>query len=116
ATTPLATTVCANDLRADRKVVVKALHRIGWLDAAETAARRQRVFQSCEPLIALQHPGLVEVLEVGEFEKTLFLVREYVPQKSFRLRLEACEPVSLLEARQIASQVGEALNALAAIG
>src|SRR5205823_5604684 len=67
-------------------------------------------------LITLKHPGLAEVLEVGEYERTLFVSREYIAQTPFQVKLDDSEPLSLLDARHIASQVGEALQELASAG
>jgi serine/threonine-protein kinase len=58
----------------NRLVAIKVLGG----DACATATERQRIQRNAEAIANLQHPNIVQILEVGESDGRLFLVLEHV--------------------------------------
>jgi len=106
----------ARDLRTDRAVAVKTLRPVGWLGMSEVAARNERSEEGLRPLIGLRHPNLAAVHEVCTHEDTFFLARDLAGGTSLRTLLRQRGPLSLYEARWMASQVADGIDALGDAG
>src|SRR5439155_17283435 len=92
------------DTRSGRKVALKLLpdHLI------KDAERVRRFQQEARAVLALNHPNIVTVYEIGQEAGTQFIASEFVKGDTLRARL-AGAPLKLGEALDIASQVASAL-------
>ncbi len=101
----------ARDSRLDRDVALKTLPR-AFSDDPE---RLERFAREARAAGALQHPGVVMVLDVGAHEGVPFIVSELVEGGTLRQAL-ADGPLSPRRAMDLAIQLAEALAAAHARG
>jgi len=101
----------AHDPKLERQVAIKVL-----LDeVANDEDRVKRFVQEAKAASALNHPNILTVHEIGEFENSRYIVTELIKGKTLRDRLHG-EPMTLREVLDIAMQVAAALNAAHAAG
>jgi eukaryotic-like serine/threonine-protein kinase len=96
----------AKDKELMREVALKFLSP--GLAGDSDHARRFR--QEARAASALNHPGLVTIFDIGEFEGQQFIAQEYVPGKTVRDTL-AEGPISAEIAVDISVQIAAALSA-----
>jgi len=98
----------AENLDIGRQVAIKVLHsKIG-----EDAATRQRFRLEARTSAVINHPGIVDVLDMGETEAgEAFIVMERLEGQTLGARLKQRGKLSLDEATSI---IGEALDAIGA--
>ncbi|MCA8924857.1 MAG: serine/threonine protein kinase [Planctomycetes bacterium] len=95
-----------------RQVAIKLYTREGNADYASELEALKKV----EALRQEGAPGLVQSLATGEHEGQGFLVFEYLGAGSLADRIEAEGPLGVVEAAEVARQVGAGLEALHAAG
>ncbi|MFT3835897.1 MAG: protein kinase [Myxococcaceae bacterium] len=98
----------AIDTASGRRVALKSVRQAeGSTDRASRLAREARLTE------ALDHPGIVRVLEVLEEHGRLYVVMELVEGQSLRARIDAARergsPLEVGEALKIAREVAEAV-------
>jgi serine/threonine protein kinase/sugar lactone lactonase YvrE len=94
----------AEDTRVGRKVALKLLPEY----LTRNVERVRRFQQEARAVVALNHPNIVTVYEIGEANGTQFIASELVKGETMRARLSAA-PMKLREALDIAVQVANAL-------
>jgi eukaryotic-like serine/threonine-protein kinase len=101
----MATVYLARDLKHDRLVALKVLHR--ELAATLGPERFQREIRLAA---RLQHPHILTVLESGEAARQLWFTMPYVEGESLRDRLQHEGQLPLDDAVRLTSEVAEALH------
>jgi serine/threonine protein kinase len=96
----------ATDTRLERKVALKLLAD----EFARDKTRRNRFFQEAKSASALNHPNILTVHEIGEFEGTHFIVTEFIVGRTLKEFL-ADEKPTLQAVLDLASQITSALSA-----
>ncbi|GAA2146740.1 serine/threonine protein kinase PkaE [Kitasatospora kazusensis] len=115
----------AYDERLDRRVAVKLL-RTDLLLAATAAPGadgrgsrgdelRRRFLRECRITAALDHPGLVAVLDAGEDSGELYLVMQRIPGLSLADLLAEQDPFPIASAVAVAAQICAALAVVHAV-
>jgi len=94
------------DLRLARPVAIKFLAR-RWAADQENVARFR---QEALAVSALNHPNIVTIYEVGEWQGRNFIVAEYVDGMTLRQYMGSQTP-SIASSLEIASQIAKALAA-----
>jgi len=97
----------ARDPMLDREVAVKVLSAQGL-----GSDGRARLLREAQSIAKLSHPNIVAVHDVGEFEKTPFVVMELVHGKD----LHQAPPQSLPAIVDVAGQICAALEHATATG
>ncbi|MER5635967.1 serine/threonine-protein kinase [Kitasatospora sp. NPDC002227] len=112
----------AYDERLDRRVAVKLLRTDRLLAATAggvTGSRgeelRRRFLRECRITAALDHPGLVTVLDAGEDEGELYLVMQRVPGLSLADLLAEESRLPVARAAAVAAQICAALAVVHAV-
>ncbi|MBP6001861.1 MAG: serine/threonine-protein kinase [Pyrinomonadaceae bacterium] len=101
----------AQDTKLERQVALKVL-----LDeVAGDEERVRRFVQEAKAASALNHPNILTVYEIGEFEHTRYIATELIKGETLRDRLRR-EPMTLREVLDVAMQVAAALNAAHSAG
>ena len=96
----------AGDMRADRKAALKLLPP----DFTGDAERLKRFQQEARAVVALNHPNILTVYEIGQEESTYYIVSERIEGETLRQRLSRSR-LELKEAIDVAIQVASALAA-----
>ena len=96
----------ATDIRSARKAALKLLP----LRFAASAERFQRFQREARAVIALNHPNILTVYEIGEEDSAHYIVSELIEGETLRARLSR-GPMELTEAIDVAAQVASALGA-----
>jgi len=96
----------ARDLKLDRPVVLKFPHA----DMPEFNQIRERLIREAKACSALNHPNIVTVYEINEWQKRLFICMEYVNGKTLADIYRARE-IPIQEVLVIAMQIIRAVNA-----
>src|SRR6201988_206261 len=99
------------DEQLNRQVALKLLSNY---DASE-AERMRRFRQEALAASALNHPNILTIYEIGEFEGTNFITSEFVDGETLRSRMEA-DVIPLDLALDTAIQIASALAAAHAAG
>src|SRR6266496_2609749 len=94
----------ARDTRLQREVAVKILPA----GLSSDAARLKRFEREARSASALNHPNIVTIHEVGQFDSTSFIVMELVDGKTLRELLHA-GPLPLRKLLPIAAQMSDGL-------
>jgi serine/threonine protein kinase/AAA+ ATPase superfamily predicted ATPase len=95
----------AEDTNLNRKTAIKVLsHRTGYKQ--ET---KRRFKLEAQAVAALNHPNIITIFELGEFEGNPFIVMEYVQGKSLRDLLNKRKNLSTEEAVTYMIQICEGL-------
>jgi tetratricopeptide (TPR) repeat protein len=68
----------AYDPDIDRKLAIKLLH------ASASPAAQERLRRECQAMGQLSHPNVVQVFDVGEFQKRVYVAMDYVPGSNLR--------------------------------
>lgn len=95
----------ARDLRLDRLVAIKIPHA-GSRDVAEI----DRLWREAQSMAQLDHPGIVQVYEVGRTDGLVYFVTAFVDGESLAERISR-EAMSPREAAELVVQVADALHA-----
>jgi serine/threonine-protein kinase len=96
----------ATDVTAGRKAALKLLP----MRFTGDAQRLKRFQQEAHAVVALNHPNILTVYEIGEDHSTHYIASELIEGETLRQRL-ACGRMELSEAVDIAIQVASALAA-----
>lgn len=96
----------AREVRANRDVAIKLILSGQYASAAE----RTRFQTEAEAAASIQHPGVVQVLVVGEHQGYPFLCMEYCGGGSLEQRL-AGQSMTPREAARLVEQLAEAVQA-----
>lgn len=108
----MATVYEATDLRLDRVIALKVMHR-HLADDPDFVARFQREARAAA---RLTHPHVVSVYDQGSADGVVYLVMEYVPSRTLRELLRQFGPLSAEQALVILEPVLEGLAAAHAAG
>jgi serine/threonine protein kinase/Tfp pilus assembly protein PilF len=100
----------ARDPRLNRLVAVKVLSRQTYFDDEAI----KRFHREALAASALNHPNILTIHEISEFEGHSFITTEFVDGLTLRERLR--EPLSISQALDIAMQTADALSAAHAAG
>ena len=95
----------AVDTKAERKAALKLLPARFTADAG----RIRRFEQEARAVVALNHPNIVTIYEIGEEDSTHYIVSELIEGETLRQRLLQ-QPLEVREALEIAIQVASALS------
>ena len=101
----------AEDMRLGRKVALKLLS--GYPSREEERVRRFR--QEAFATSALNHPNIVTVYEIGEWQERDFIATEFIEGVTLRARLRN-RRFPLAEALEISLQIASALSAAHSAG
>ena len=96
----------AQDNKLDRKVAVKILNE----NFSKHESNLGRFIQEAKAASALNHPNILVIHEIGETDKTHYLVSEYIKGKTLREVLKD-KNLKLSEILDIAIQIANALTA-----
>src|SRR5690242_4784476 len=94
-----------------RKVALKVLPQ----ELTRSESRLRRFKQEARAVLALNHPNILTVFEIGEFDNSYYMATEYIEGESLRHCLWR-EPLRVDEALGVALQVSMALEAAHAEG
>ena len=96
----------AQDTGLERQVALKIL----LAEVADDEDRVRRFVQEAKAASALNHPNILTVYEIGNFENSRFIATELINGETLRDRLKG-EPLTLRETLDVALQIAAALNA-----
>jgi serine/threonine-protein kinase len=96
----------AEDTKLERRVALKIL----LAEVANDETRVRRFVQEAKAASALNHPNILTVHEIGNFEGSQYIVTEYIKGETLRDRLSAGQ-LSLRETLDVTMQVAAALSA-----
>ena len=99
----------AEDTKLERKVALKFLPPKLTVDPEA----RERFRREAKAAAALNHPGIVTIYEINEFEGQTYIAMEYVEGEALNQKIKAhCgAPLEFAEAIDIARQIAGGLNA-----
>src|SRR6266545_2483098 len=101
----------ATDTRTGREVALKLLPALSVGDEQ----RVRRFQQEARSILALNHPNIVTIYEIGQTDSAHYIVTERITGETLRQRL-AGAPLEIPEALAIAIEVAKALEATHAAG
>src|SRR5689334_10848272 len=96
----------ATDTLLDRKVALKILPA----DVASNPQRVRRFLQEAKAASALNHPHIITIHEVGEFDSTYFIATEFIDGTTLRTLIKR-NPFPFERVIEIAIQTASALTA-----
>lgn len=96
----------AEDTRLDRKVAIKFL----GLQLSNNKDHLRRFIQEAKAASALNHPNIITIHEIGQFEDTSFIAAEYIEGNTLRQLLDR-EEITLAQVLEVAIQTASALSA-----
>ena len=96
----------AQDTGLERQVALKIL----LAEVADDEDRVRRFVQEAKAASALNHPNILTVYEIGNFENLRFIATELIKGETLRDRLKG-EPLTLQATLGVALQIAAALNA-----
>ena len=96
----------AHDTKLDRRVALKILPE----EFAGDPERMRRFVQEARSASGLNHPNIITIHEIGDFEGSHFIATEYVEGETLSRRLRG-EPMSLTSTLDAAIQIASALQA-----
>ena len=102
----------AEDTRLERRVALK----LPRPEVAESRDRRERFQREAKAAAALNHPNIVHVYSVEEYDGLLFIAMELVQGRSLRELLSAGAPLAISKTLVFASQMAEGLACAHAAG
>ena len=94
-----------HDLRHNRKVAIKVMHR----DLAELVGV-ERFLREIETTAQLQHPHILPLFDSGSVDGTVFYVMPYVEGESLRARLKRETQLPIADALRITTEIATGLN------
>ncbi|MFH0965441.1 MAG: protein kinase [Planctomycetota bacterium] len=92
----------------NRKVAVKILPR---LLALKDARARDRFLREARIALSLSHPNIVEILDIGPFQSSYYIVMERLVGETLAQRLARDKTLPLADATRIVCDVAAALTA-----
>ncbi|SFB19674.1 serine/threonine protein kinase [Lentibacillus halodurans] len=95
----------AKDTILDRDVAIKVL-RMDYANDEEFIARFDREAQSAA---SLAHPNIVNIYDVGEEDRILFMAMEYVDGMTLKEYIQRYAPLDVQEALDIMKQIASAI-------
>jgi len=95
----------AEDLSLNRPVALKCLPP----EFAEDKERMCRFIREAKTASALNHPNIITIYEINEFEGTHFIATEYIDGKTLKEYTKS-KPLTLNSALEIAVQIASALD------
>jgi len=101
----MATVYLARDLREERAVAIKVMHR-----GLAASLGAERFMREIEIAASLSHPGIVPLFDSGNAGGVLYYVMPFVEGESLYERLERERQLPLDDALRIALNVAEALG------
>ncbi|MEO6590043.1 MAG: protein kinase, partial [Pyrinomonadaceae bacterium] len=101
----------ARDTRLKRDVAIKILPEKLLTDEAAV----ERFMREARAASALNHPNILTIYDIGEFEKVRFIATEYVAGETIRERLKS-KNLTVKDTLDIAIQVANALEAAHSAG
>jgi serine/threonine-protein kinase len=96
----------ASDTRLRRDVAIKILPE----NLMQNASAIERFMREAHAASALNHPNILTIYDIGEYEKIHFIATEFVEGQTLRERMKSA-PLNLAEALDIAVQISGALAA-----
>ena len=96
----------AKDPYLDRLVAIKMMN----VDIHESSDFLERFYREAKSTASLQHPNIVTVYDLGEYESRPFLVMQYLEGHSLESLLRAHHPLTLLEKINIIIEVCQGLG------
>ena len=96
----------AEDTQLERTVALKVLP----IEVAADRERMRRFVQEAKAVSALNHPNIITIHEIRQFDGTHFIAIEYVKGETLRERLKR-ESLTLAETLDLAVQIAAALSA-----
>lgn len=96
----------AIDTRLNRPVVLKFLHP----DKEITKDRRARFLREARAASSLNHPGIVTIHEIGEWEGSDYIVMEFVEGRTLQQLLRERGPLPVKEVVSIGIQLADAMS------
>jgi len=96
----------ARDTRLERKIALKLLP----VEYTKDDSRVQRFEQEAKAASALNHPNIITIHEIGQFEEIHFIATEFIDGRTLR-QIVAEGKVSTVAALEIAIQIASALSA-----
>ena len=95
----------AHDVRHNRKVAIKVMHR-------ELAMRVgvERFLREIETTAKLQHPHILPLFDSGRVDGTVFYVMPYVEGESLRVRLKRETQLPVADALRITAEIATGLS------
>jgi Tol biopolymer transport system component/tRNA A-37 threonylcarbamoyl transferase component Bud32 len=94
-----------HDLRHNRKVAIKVMHR----DLAELVGV-ERFLREIETTAKLQHPHILPLFDSGSIDGTVFYVMPYVEGESLRSRLKRETQLPIADALRITHEIATGLG------
>src|SRR5215207_1488805 len=101
----MATVYLARDLRHDRDVALKVMHR-----EVAMALGAERFLREIKLTARLSHPNILSVHDSGEDGDSLWYVMPYVEGESLRHRLDQNGPLPIDESVRLACEAAEAIG------
>jgi serine/threonine protein kinase/Tfp pilus assembly protein PilF len=95
----------AEDIKLNRPVALKCLPP----EFAEDKERMSRFIREAKSASALNHPNIITIHEINEFEGTHFIATEYIDGETLKVYIKT-DPLSLNSALEIAVQIASALD------
>ena len=95
----------AEDTRLDRKVALKILPQ----EFAEDKDRMSRFVREAKSASALNHPNIITIHEINEFEGTHFIATEFIDGKNLNQYVKS-NPLNFKSVLEIAIQIASALD------
>ncbi len=92
------------DTRLGRTVAIK----VPADDLQSDASRREALFRDANAVLALSHPNIATLYEIGDEHGTAFLVFEFAPGETLK-RVIAGQPMNPRRAVDLAAQIADAL-------
>src|SRR6478672_9270184 len=102
----------AEDTKLDRKVAIKLLRD----EFSRDADKLGRFVREAKAASALNHPHILTVYEIGEFDGTNYIATEYIEGSTLRDVLFKKDALQLNQVLKTGVQVSEALGAAHAAG
>lgn len=96
----------AEDTRLNRKVALKLLPA----EFTNDKSRIRRFEKEARAVSALNHPNILTIYDIGQFESTSFIAGEYVDGETLRQRMRTSK-MQLKEILSVSIQAAEALDA-----
>jgi eukaryotic-like serine/threonine-protein kinase len=96
----------AEDTRLNRKVALKVLPQ----EFTKDKARIRRFEREAKTVTALNHPYILTIYDIGQFDSSTYIASEYIDGETLRQRMRTLR-LPLKEILTIVTQVAEALTA-----
>jgi serine/threonine protein kinase len=98
----------ARDPALDRVVAIKTINLN--LPKDELAEYEARFYQEARAAGGLNHPNIVTIYDIGKSERVAYMAMEFLEGEELRAILSAGQPLPVIQAMDVASQVAEGLN------